>query len=274
MRTLLKLSCGQFYGEILANREVSGLRLAESLYPSNFRSPKHSHKQAYLCLIREGDCFQTYGARTRMSRRSSVLFHPPGEIESEHFGTTGGRIFHIELGSSWLERFREHGAIKEMSFEFQAGSLTWLMERLYHESWQTDGVAPLAIEGLMFEIIAVASRGSRIPEGKPPVWLEQAKELLHEQFHERLTLLSIGKLVGVHPVHLATTFRRYYGCTVGEYTRRRRIEFACQRIITSDATLVEIAMAAGFSNQAHFSRVFRRVTGMNPSAYRSTSHRA
>jgi AraC family transcriptional regulator len=85
---------------------------------------------------------------------------------------------------------------------------------------------------------------------------------------------ALCKLVGVHPMHPATAFRRYYGCTVGEYTRRRRIEFASQRIVTSDATLVELAMAAGSSDQAHFSRVFRRVTGMNPSAYRSNSHRA
>ncbi len=46
--------------------------------------------------------------------------------------------------------------------------------------------------------------------------------------------------------HLARTFRRCHGCTVGDYVRRLRMEFACQRLADSEAFLAQIALEAGF----------------------------
>jgi AraC family transcriptional regulator len=83
----------------------------------------------------------------------------------------------------------------------------------------------------------------------------------------------IGKLVGVHPVHLAGAFRKQYHCTIGDYRRRLRVEFACREICKPDASLAQIAFAAGFANQAHFSRVFKRLTGATPGEYRTNSRR-
>jgi AraC family transcriptional regulator len=72
----------------------------------------------------------------------------------------------------------------------------------------------------------------------------------------------------VHPVTLARAFRRSFGCTVGEYLRRLRIERATEQLAGGDTPLAEIALAAGFADQSHFSNVFRRRTGMSPSAFR------
>ena len=74
--------------------------------------------------------------------------------------------------------------------------------------------------------------------------------------------------VGVHPVTLARAFRRTFGCTIGEYLRRLRIERAAEQLATGTQPLAEIALAAGFADQSHFSNVFRRRVGMSPSAYR------
>jgi AraC-like DNA-binding protein len=64
-------------------------------------------------------------------------------------------------------------------------------------------------------------------------------------------------------------FRKHYDCTIGEYPRRLRSEFACREIAVSDAPLVEIALSAGFANQAHFTRTFKRLKGITPTEYRS-----
>jgi AraC family transcriptional regulator len=74
--------------------------------------------------------------------------------------------------------------------------------------------------------------------------------------------------VGVHPVTLARAFRRAFGCTVGEYVRRLRIERAARQLADSDLSLAEIALGAGFSDQSHFSNLFRRHTGLSPFQFR------
>lgn len=74
----------------------------------------------------------------------------------------------------------------------------------------------------------------------------------------------------MHPVYLASEFRRRFVLTVGEYVRRLRIDYACGEISAREnVSLAEIALATGFSSQSHFSKTFKRVTGMTPLEYRS-----
>jgi AraC family transcriptional regulator len=125
------------------------------------------------------------------------------------------------------------------------------------------------MEGLALELLGeLARRRAGGAESRPPRWLRQARALLQERFAEGLTLEEIALAVGVHPAHLASVFRAQHGCTVGDYLRRLRIEFACREIARSDTPLVEIALDAGFANQSHFTRIFKRLTGMTPAAYR------
>jgi AraC family transcriptional regulator len=141
---------------------------------------------------------------------------------------------------------------------------------MHSEALQTDEASSLAVEGLALEILAELSRQQTRPAEKmPPRWLEQARELLHAQFSETLTHDEVAKIVGMHPVHLATVFRRYFNCTIGEYVRRLRIEFASRQISTSQDSLCEIGLAAGFSDQSHFSKVFKKHTGMSPGRFRA-----
>jgi AraC family transcriptional regulator len=135
-----------------------------------------------------------------------------------------------------------------------------------------DDLSPLVVEGLMLELIGEASRQFLRLSRPDPHWLQQARDLIHQQFHDGLTLSLIARSVGVHHTHLAREFRRRYRCTVGEYVRRLRVEFACRQLSSSDMPLSEIAQAAGFVDQSHFTRTFKIRTGMSPARYRSTFH--
>lgn len=133
-----------------------------------------------------------------------------------------------------------------------------------------DDVAPAAIEGLVLEILAEATRaGRRETAGKHPRWLMQAKELIQASFSEPLSLSHLAAAVCVHPVHLAREFRRHYHCTVAEYVRQLRVARACAEISTSNRSLADIAIEAGFSDQAHFTHVCKRLTGRTPGQFRT-----
>src|SRR5262249_40350364 len=146
--------------------------------------------------------------------------------------------------------------------DFQGGPFVRLARCLYREFRQSDPFAPLAVEGLMLELIAgLARRRDHAAGRRPPVWLARVRELLRARFGAPPGLGEMAREVGVHAVHLARTFRAHYGCSTGEYVRQLRVEFACQRLAKSAAPLVEIALAAGFFDQSHFTRVFKQFTG-------------
>jgi len=83
-----------------------------------------------------------------------------------------------------------------------------------------------------------------------------------------MTLTKIASEVGVHPVHLAATFRQKYGCTVGEFVRLLKIERARNDLGNLDLSVEQIAAQAGFADQSHFSKTFKDYTGLTPTEYR------
>ena len=101
-----------------------------------------------------------------------------------------------------------------------------------------------------------------------PRWLDEARDRIHVELAARPSLTGLAESVGVHPVTLARAFRRAFGCTVGEYVRRLRIERAARQLADTDLSLAEIALAEGFSDQSHFSNLFRRHTGLSPFQFR------
>ncbi|HEV3218739.1 MAG TPA: AraC family transcriptional regulator [Candidatus Acidoferrales bacterium] len=132
-----------------------------------------------------------------------------------------------------------------------------------------DEVSALAIEGIVLEMMVEVSRDTSKARGRiPPQWLRRAKQILRERFDENIRVTDIAELVGVHPVHLASEFRRFCGSTIGEYVRNTRVEYACIQLSTTTTSIVEIALASGFSSQSHFSTTFKRLTGISPVDYR------
>ena len=84
-----------------------------------------------------------------------------------------------------------------------------------------------------------------------------------------ISLTDLAGVAGLSRMHFAAQFRRSTGLRPHEYVQGRRIDHAQQLLASSDLSLIEIALSAGFANQAHFSRVFKRFAGTTPSAWRA-----
>lgn len=260
---------GSFYGQILRRRELPHLTLTETRYPPHFAVPPHSHERPWFGFVLDGYLKERYAKRSVECRPQTLLFRCGSELHADQFYDSGGRCLTVEVGQGFLNWLNEHSRIWIRPTEFQGGLLAALAVRLYNEFHNTDEVSALAVEGLTFELLAEAYRYSgAVSETNLPSWLPQARDLIHAHFSENLTLLGIAQSVGVHPVHLARVFRRSYRCTVGEYVRKLRVTFAYQRIAESDSPLAEIALAAGFYDQAHFSKAFKCMTGVSPGRLR------
>lgn len=150
-------------------------------------------------------------------------------------------------------------------------SVTAVAHRITYELQMPDLVSPLAISGLLFELLAMAVRRQRpLFAEKPaaPLWLKTVHDYLHTYFNQSFQLIDLANEVGIHPVHLSRVFRIYYGLSLGDYVRRLRLEWVTHQLTTSDKSLTQLAHAAGFSDQSHFTRVFKRYMGVTPGRYR------
>jgi AraC family transcriptional regulator len=263
-----RLPSGAFYGEIVKSRAVGGFILSESAFGPELAIPAHTHENPFLYFVLNGTSTESFGKRSRSAEPSTLVFHPAGEPHANHWHGPGGRCLHLEITPPMLARLREHSAILDRPAEFHGGPPAGVAVRLYREFQRDDEVSPLAMEGLALELLAeVARRPAAVPESTPPRWLRQARDLLHARFAGSPSLDEIAAAVGVHPAHLARVFRRQYGCTLGDYLRRLRVDFACRRMSAGDTPLIEIALAAGFADQSHFTKTFKHLVGMTPAEF-------
>jgi AraC family transcriptional regulator len=125
----------------------------------------------------------------------------------------------------------------------------------------------LAVEGLLLEMVAALTRSASIPQDGP-VWLRRVEDLLRSRFSETITLGELAEEAGVHPIYLASVFRKRFGCSVGEFVRQLRVDRAATLLAHPRTSLAEIAFLTGFADQSHFTRIFKRATGLTPAAYR------
>ena len=258
----------RFHGTTLNRRAVNGFALREIRHPAGVFIPRHSHENAHVGFILGGGFTETFTRKTLECRPLSVSYIAPDLPHTDDF-RHGVHCLVFEISPARLAQVRDVAALREPVF-VNGGPAAWLALKIYGEASRGDSASSLAIEGLALEILAELSLSNGEHERKPPRWLNHARELLHSRLAENMTHDEVAATVGVHPVYLATLFRRHFRCTIGEYVRRLRIEFAARAIASSDQSLCEIGLAAGFSDQSHFSKVFRNQTGMTPGCFRAS----
>jgi len=252
---------------------VAAFHLTQTTHPAGYRIPVHSHETNSMYFLLEGGLTEHFGRHQVDRRVDDLIFTPAGEPHSNVFHDRGGRCFFLEWDASVDHRVRNHAPLPAIATQL-TGVLPWLGRKLYGEFRRPDGLSPLIVESVGLEIIAELYRHHSAPgDGLPPRWIRHARELLDAHFSEAFSLEDLGQRLHTHPVYLARMFRRYFGCSVGEYVRFRRIEFARLELSRRETPLAQIAAAAGFSDQSHFSRTFRALIGVTPSQYRAASAR-
>jgi len=122
-------------------------------------------------------------------------------------------------------------------------------------------------ERLLLQVLHVAEPGKR----KTPAWVNELKELIQDQIDTNLSLslTELAESLDVNPTYVSRVFARYFDeRSFGEYIRKLRIEKALQLLESTTYSLSEIAYLTGFSDQSHFTRIFKKRMGQNPSDYR------
>jgi AraC family transcriptional regulator len=234
--------------------------------------PWHTHDAATVCCVMNGAFTEYWRGHALECSTATVKVTPAGEPHWNRFGEAETLGLMVEVQPQVYARSRPIERVLDSLVHVNGGELAFIARRIWRELDARDAAAPLALEGLVLELIAglvrQAHAGSSGTATSVPGWLRMVRERLHEQSVPLVSLQVLAEEAGVHPATLTRAFRRAYGCPPGEYLRRLRLERATHAVAHSDASLVEIALEAGYADQAHFTRAFKRATGWTPGEYR------
>ena len=104
---------------------------------------------------------------------------------------------------------------------------------------------------------------------KTPDWVKELKQIIQDQVDTNLSLTEISKSLDINPSYLSREFSKHFNnLSFGEYIRKLRIEKAIELIGQNKYSLTQVAYLTGFSDQSHFTRIFKQHTGKGPSAFK------
>lgn len=248
------------------------MRISEDLYPAGTSQPRHAHDVTTVSIVLAGSLRERVGRRERYSRALGVVVKPLGTEHADDYGPDGARLLRLTLS--------EDAARAAVPWAGSLARWRWMdagpacrpflrLARALHNGPVTYDV----MERLACDVLAVLEDAGTDAVGRePPGWLADARAALDDE-DTPPRLAQLAARAGVHPVYLARQFRRFYGCSTSEHIQRRRVQRAAALIAAGGLPLARVALAAGFSDQPHLGRVFRRETGLAPGAFRHLARR-
>jgi AraC-like DNA-binding protein len=244
----------------------------------------HCHETFSIGAITAGASTYFNGdARARISRGTLVLINPQtvhacNPIDGQPWSYLMfyvdahwlGALQH-ELGASSDGRFVPYAAIQSVDPRL-FGALTQLHACLTDPQGETLHKQSLAVEFFtqLQQTLAPAPHGAT---SEPLRQLRRAADYIAEHCTQALRLEDICQAAGLSPSYLIRAFKQHYGMTPHAYLLNRRIQRS-QHWLRQGRELAEVALAAGFADQAHFQRTFKRQLAATPGQYRDRVARA
>ncbi|MEO8619590.1 MAG: helix-turn-helix transcriptional regulator [bacterium] len=233
---------------------------------------RHSHEDAHFVLVLEGLYVSSAMGAPAISRGPMLVFNPAGTTHRDRFearmSTFEGRFLTLSVSTDLMDASAKGRRAPERATALCGPDALDIAQRLAREVDGWTNVSPFVSESLALALLSAVTRPRTPSACTPPQWLAVAREALHDRCNEDVRIAELAQVVGVHPVHLARVFRRYLGCTPGDYLRRRRLERSNVLLRDTTRTIADVALSCGFSDQSHFANAFKRHTGLTPGAFR------
>lgn len=262
MRILTK---GEYYGSMSHEHKFNGIILSEYDYSSP-KTDWHFHENPYLMYLIEGNLYDINKKQKTVCPSGSLLLHNWQEPHYNEKHSRNARGFHIEFETDWFKQNQLNIGLWEGSQLIKNPNIHHLIAKLYFEFKCNDIYTNVSTELLLLQLCEnIESEQSMITYNEPR-WVKSLREILDSET-TNLSLNYLSKELQVHPAHLSRAVPKYLRTTLGDYIRRQKIKTAINYLLSSNTSLTQIAHLCRFSDQSHFTRVFKMYMGMTPKQY-------
>ncbi|MGI9537018.1 MAG: helix-turn-helix domain-containing protein [Desulfocapsaceae bacterium] len=256
-----------------------GLQLMRACY-RNQRFSRHSHEGYGFGVVERGTlCFRYLGV-DHSAPKGMINLVCPGECHDGHGKTAEGwsyRMFYIapelmtslvggdEKKSSSLPFFRA-GVIDNKELATQL-----VQSHRYIIEHPTENLAIEEFISCFITSLVRAYGDEKLQRPRPLIGAQQIKivvEKLEDEFRENHRLETLSAIAGISKYHFIRVFRENTGLTPHKYLNQTRIKRS-EQMLREGLDLSEVAYQTGFSDQSHFSRMFKSIKGISPGAFRN-----
>lgn len=260
------------YGSVGATLGGGSVSVSHTRHDATLRTPSHTHPFLLLHYVVGGLYEESTPSRSVRLGPGWLLYKPP---EQKHWNEFEGG------GAATLRFAFETGALGEVETFLpnrlhmaRSPHIDVLARRVNDELARPDGLSAALVQALAWELLTAIARARSRGESDSRRAALRCASIIDREFGRRLALSPLADELGVDRSTLARQFRAVHGCSVGEYLMRRRVRFVAEALEQpAEASLAKLAQEAGFADQSHLTRTFRRVYGRTPGQWRARHRR-
>lgn len=241
-----------------------GIAVVETEYQNKVYEGWHSHNNAHITLFLKGGTTEKRKNYSETLGAGSLLFYHSDELHLNQNTLFPSRNINIEIEDNLLKELRIDEAAIEKSVQNSALA-KFLILKIFKETQRADTFSNDTIKMLFLQLSNPASHLERFD--KSPFWVKSINELLNDCWNENPNLKDLAQVLNLNPVTISKHFPKYFGCTLGEYMRRIKINRSLSMIQSTESNLTEIGLECGFADQSHFTRTFKDQTGFLPKQF-------
>lgn len=237
-------------------------------YHANFDHayPVHTHDDWTVLLVDRGVVAYALDGVEHHAGPAALSLLPPGVPHDGRPATAGEnyrkRVLYFE--ADWLPGWAGGAAAGDPTLR-DAGTLR--VVHAMHAALAAPGDLMAAEQDAIIlreRILRHLDRPAHAARDTPLA--RRLRELLDSRYTEPLTITAIAAELAVHPSHLVRVFTQSYGIPPHQYLVSRRVDHA-RRLLVDGHRPADVAARAGFHDQSHLTRHFRRILGTTPSSF-------
>lgn len=242
--------------------EVFHARFTHHAYPA------HTHTAWTLLIVDDGAIRFDLDRHHHGAAGSAVTLLPPHVPHDGRAATPAGfgkRVLYLDpdvLGAELIGAAVDHPTFADRQLRLRVHQLHRALERP-DDAMEAESRLTL-IGARIVELLSPAARPLRPPPASGLAG--RLRELLDANVADGVTLRSAAAELHAHPTHLVRSFTTAFGLPPHRYLTGRRVELA-RRLLLAGQRPAQVAAAAGFYDQAHLTRQFRRYLGVSPGRY-------
>lgn len=223
---------------------------------------RHHHPEARIVLSPWAGFDSRYRQHDVGVADSAALFRPAGEDHEDRYPSPTATLALLLPAGNPAGSHKHPYVLRDTAFAN-------LVQTMRHEMTLPDAASALVLESLALLASSRVLHQRPLEERHGSKWVTRVRERVEAECAAPPSLAELGRMVGRDAAHVAATFKRVYGDSVGTYVRQQRLWQARRRMLEEpESSLAEVALACGFTDQSHFTRQFRRLFRITPGEYR------
>lgn len=252
-----------------------------SLFKGAFHSfsfKKHSHEDYALGVIEEGTQQFSLGGETHVAPASSMITVNPGDVHDGQPVTSTGYRYRVAYITDEMLREILFGLYENrrcvsyfkapVVFDNRIAPALFYAHQLMENAEKNLLAAETTLMQVVAEVFLRHGEERRTPRKalRNVDAVKKAVDYIRTNGSENISLNDISTVAGLSPYHFLRQFKATTGLPPHAYLMQCRV-YRARRAVDQGYSLVDAALTAGFSDQAHFSRCFKAIHGLSPSLY-------